>query len=106
MGGHKKWNAHLKHKGKEYYGGYSDNEEHAAMKVNLLCDKYELERKNPTINTKPNAIQQNTNFIMYQYKPKNIEDENILGEFKDEYQNRFMKSNEDTLLQNHTNTKR
>jgi len=49
----KKWAANLKHNGKQCYGGYSDNEEHAAMKVNLLCDKYAIDRKNPTINTKP-----------------------------------------------------
>ena len=46
------------HKGKNYYGGYYDNEEHAAMKINLLCDKYEIERKNPTIEIGPDVMQQ------------------------------------------------
>ena len=38
------------HKGKYYFGEYFDIEEHAAMKINLLCDKYEIKRKNPMIN--------------------------------------------------------
>ena len=48
----------MNHNKKTYYGGHFDNEKHAAMKVNLLCDKYEIERKNPAINLEPNAIQQ------------------------------------------------
>jgi len=108
----KKWKAQLKHKGKEYHGGYSDNEEHAAMKVNLLCDKLEIERKHPTINIKPNAIQEETNPIMYQPNLKNIVDEDIkvehesiLDEFKDGCENSFMKRNEDGFSQHHANTK-
>ena len=40
----------MKLNGKVYYGGYFDNEEHAAMIVNLLCDEYGIKRKNLTIN--------------------------------------------------------
>ena len=47
--GCKKWQAQLKNKGKNYCE-YFDIEEHAAMKINLLCDKIEIERKNPEIN--------------------------------------------------------
>jgi maltooligosyltrehalose synthase len=54
----KKWQAQLKHNKKSYYGRYFDNEEHAAMTVNLLCDKYEIARKNPMINIKADVIQQ------------------------------------------------
>jgi len=54
----KKWFVQLMHKRKKYFGGYFDDEEHAAMKVNLLCDKLEMERKNGTININPNSIQQ------------------------------------------------
>ena len=46
------------HDTKNYHGGLFDNEEQAAMGVNLLCDKYEIERKNPTINIKPIQMQQ------------------------------------------------
>ena len=46
------------HNKKLYYGGYFDNEEQAAMKVNLLCDKHGKERKNPMIDIKLDAIQQ------------------------------------------------
>ena len=48
----------MTHKKKKYYGGLFDNEEHAAMKVNLLCDKYGIERKNPMIDINPNVIKQ------------------------------------------------
>merc|ERR1712034_28248 len=51
----KKWQAQLTHNKNKYYGGIFDNEEHAAMSVNLLCDKYEEERKNPTIIIEPDA---------------------------------------------------
>jgi hypothetical protein len=47
----------LWHKNKVYFGGHFENEEQAAMNVNLLCDKFEIERKNPTINIKLDAIQ-------------------------------------------------
>jgi len=52
----KKWKAQLQHKGKKYYGGLFDIEEHAAMKINLLCDKCQIKRKNPTINMEPDEI--------------------------------------------------
>jgi hypothetical protein len=54
----KKWQSRLLHKKKSYYGGYFDNEEHAAMSVNLLCDKYGKERKNPMIIIEPDKMQQ------------------------------------------------
>jgi hypothetical protein len=54
----KKWQAELRYNKKNYYGGLFDNEEQAAMKVNVLCDKCGIERKNPKININPNAIQQ------------------------------------------------
>jgi len=38
--GNKKWQATLMHNKQEHYGGYFDKEEQAAMKVNLLCEKY------------------------------------------------------------------
>merc|ERR1712034_240774 len=46
------------HNKKQYCGGHFDHEEDAAMKVNLLCDKYEIKRKNPTINIELNEIKQ------------------------------------------------
>jgi len=42
---------------KRYYGGYFDNEEHAAMKINLLCDEHGIKRKNSTIDIEPDVIQ-------------------------------------------------
>merc|ERR1712034_218821 len=54
----KKWEATLNYNKKQCYGGLFDNEEHAAMKVNLLCDEYETERKNPTIDIDTDAMQQ------------------------------------------------
>ena len=57
----KGWQAQFKRKGKDYYGGLFDNEEQAAMKVNLMCDELEMDRKNPMINIRLNAIQQ----VMY-----------------------------------------
>jgi len=48
----KKWKADLMHKRKKYFGGLFDKEEHAAMSINLLCDKYKVKRKNPTIDIK------------------------------------------------------
>jgi len=109
----KKWQAQFVHNKKTHYGRTFDNEEQAAMSVNLLCDKLEMKRKNPSINTKPNAIQQKTKPNMYQLQPENlvnrnikIEDKNILDEFKDECENRFMTSNGDAPPQNHANAKR
>jgi len=54
----KKWRAQLIYKGKKYSAGYFDNEEYAAMNVNLLCDKFEIKRKNPMIDIKFDAIRQ------------------------------------------------
>jgi len=54
----KKWRAQVMHNKNNYYGAYFDNEKHAAMSVNLLCDKFEIARKNPMINIKANVIQQ------------------------------------------------
>ena len=45
----KKWQAELYHNQKRIYGRLYDKEEDAAMKVNLLCDIYEVKRKNPMI---------------------------------------------------------
>ena len=45
---------------KKYHGGYFDDEEQAAMEVNLLCDKYGKERKNPTVIIELDAMQQVT----------------------------------------------
>jgi hypothetical protein len=53
----KKWRGDLNYNRKQYYGGYFDNEEHAAMKVNLLCDEHGIIRKNLTIDAKPDVIQ-------------------------------------------------
>ena len=58
----KKWQTQLYHNRKKtYFGGYYDNEEHAAMKVNLLCDKYGIKRQNPTIIIEPDISEQ----VMY-----------------------------------------
>jgi len=55
----KKWKAQFQHNKKQYFGGYFDNEEHAGMKVNLLCDKYGIKRKNPMIDIELGAVQKN-----------------------------------------------
>ena len=52
----KKWQTNLCHNGKQYYGGLFDNEEHAAMKINLLCDEFGIKRKNSTIDIKPHEM--------------------------------------------------
>ena len=54
----KKWVVRLRYKENMHYGGYFNVEENAAMKVNLLCDEHEIDRKNPTINIDPDEIQQ------------------------------------------------
>merc|ERR1712096_117318 len=53
----KKWQAELTHNKKQCYGGLFDNEEHAAMKVNLLCDRLGIKYKNPMIDIEPDKIQ-------------------------------------------------
>ena len=55
--GNKKWQTYFRHDGKQNYGGCFDNEEHAAMRVNLLCDEHGIIRKNLTIDEKTNVIQ-------------------------------------------------
>ena len=47
----------MRHNGKLYHGGYFANEEHAAMRVNLLCDEHGIIRKNLTIDEKTDVIQ-------------------------------------------------
>jgi hypothetical protein len=50
------WQAHVAHNKQNYFGGHFDNEKHAAMSVNLLCDKFKIKRKNPTIEIEPDVI--------------------------------------------------
>jgi len=97
----KKWRVQLVHNKKKLCGGYFDSEENAAMKVNLMCDKIEKERKNPMINIHLDEIRQTTKSKMHQYEPENIvnkevkvEDEYILHRFKDECENRFIQCND------------
>jgi len=94
------WQAQLQHNTKQYHGGYCDNEEHAAMKVNLLCDKFGIQRKNQMIDIKFDAIsQKKKKFNIYRSKAENIvnekevkvEEENILYGLKDQCENNFMK---------------
>ena len=59
----KKWKTQVAHNKKKCYGGLFDNEGHAAMKVNLLCDKFGIKRRNPMINLKPDVIQQVINLF-------------------------------------------
>jgi len=54
----KQWAAQLTRNNKNYSGGLFNDEKQAAMKVNLLCDKYKMKRKNPMIIIEPDAIQQ------------------------------------------------
>jgi len=96
----KKWRAQFWHNNKNYHGGYFNNEEHAAMKINLLCDKIEIERKNPEINK--DVIQKKAKSKLYQYTTENvvnkevkIEGENILDRFKDECEDRFIHQSND-----------
>jgi len=96
--GSKKWRAQLTHNNKQYYGGNSDNEDHAAMKVNLLCDNIEIKRKNPAVDK--DAYQKETKSKIHKYETEKIvneqvklEDENIIGGSKDECENRLIQSN-------------
>jgi len=98
--GRKKWYAQFIHQAKTYYGGLFDHEEDAAMKINLICDEIEVERKNPEINA--DVMQKKTKFKIYQYATENImnetvkiEDENILDGFKDVCENHFIHQSND-----------
>ena len=64
----KNWQARLAHKGKKYHAGVFDIEEDAAMSVNLLCDKYEIKRKNPTIDIELYDTQQVMHSLSIVYK--------------------------------------
>jgi len=108
----KKWKAQLAHNKKQYFGGYFDIEEHAAMKVNLLCDEYEIKRKNPMVNINLNEILQKTKSKIFQSveaenivdsKEVKVEEEIILNGFKNECETRFMKTNDEKRC---TNAKR
>merc|ERR1712034_190570 len=90
------------HNKKRYFGGLFDNEEQAAMKINLLCDKNGIERKNLMIDVKLDAKQQKIKSTMYRPEVKHIVDEkvklkgeNILNGFKNECENHFLKSKEE-----------
>jgi len=96
----KKWQAQLTVNKKRYYGGHFDKEEDAAMSINLLCDKFEVERKNPTIDIKLFEASQKTKFSKkYRSKAENIvnekevkvEEEYILFRLKNQCENNFMK---------------
>jgi hypothetical protein len=68
----KNWETKLMYNKQHYYGGNFDNEEKAAMKVNLLCDKLGIERKNP--NLKLDKIQQARNLTSHHPGVSWIED--------------------------------
>ena len=53
----------MKHNKTKYYGGLFENEEHAAMKVNSLCDRLGIEHKNPTIDIEADKIQRVMNLL-------------------------------------------
>merc|ERR1711925_13223 len=86
-------------KGKKYFAGLFDNEKHAAMGVNWLCDKFRIQRKNLTIDIEFDAIEQKTKSKKYRSKAENIgnekevqvEEENILSGLKDQCEKNFMK---------------
>merc|ERR1711925_69896 len=84
----KKWQTQFMYNKKKYFGGYFDNEEQAAMKVNLLCDKNGIERKNPMIDQENNVIQQVNEEIK-------VEEDNILDGFKYECENCFVQRNQE-----------
>jgi len=50
---HKKWKAQIYKNGKQFCGGYFDDELDAAKGVNQLCEKLEILPKNPDITGKP-----------------------------------------------------
>ena len=61
----KKWKATLTHNNEQYHGGYFEHKEQAAMKVNLLCDTFGIERKNLKIYVESDAMQQVTHLIIH-----------------------------------------
>merc|ERR1712034_233569 len=70
------------------------------MKINLICDKIKIERKNPEIDE--DAIQNETKFKIYQYATEyivnetvKIEDENIHDKFKVQCENHFIHQSND-----------
>merc|ERR1711925_1353 len=83
----KKWEARLRHNGKKYHGGHFDVEKDAAMGVNLLCDKCDIESKNPTIvqnqSKEENIVKIEDESIIYGFESKN-ECESNLKKSKDE----------------------
>merc|ERR1711925_11781 len=104
-------------KGKKYCGGHFDYEKHAAMKVNLLCDKLGKQRKNPMVDIEFDAIEQKTKSNqskaenLANEKEAKVEEENILYGLKDQCENNFMKQtyqsqkrkrNKDTILKVNT----
>merc|ERR1712034_43231 len=93
----KKWQTILGHNGNRYYGGLFDDEEHGAMKINLLCDECGIKRANSTIDIKDDVIQKKIKSKIDQSKEENIiktEQKSILYGFNDECENNFMKSDE------------
>jgi len=116
----KRWQAQLTHNKKRHCVGLFDKEEDAAMSINLLCDKLEVERKNPMVDIQFDAIRQKTKSSkMYESKAENIvnekevkvEEENIIYRVKDQCGNNFMerprqnqkrKRKEDSILKVNT----
>jgi len=92
----KKWKAQMVLKGKKYCGGHFDYEKHAAMKVNLLCDKLGKQRKNPMVDIEFDAIEQKTKSNqskaenLANEKEAKVEEDNILYGLKDQCENNFM----------------
>merc|ERR1712034_214583 len=111
---HKKWETHLRHNGKRYHGGYFDNEEHAAMRVNLLCDEHGIIRKNLTIYERTDVIEKKIKSNIGQSKKESIiktEEESTHYGFNNQCDNNFMKSEEkekhhDTAVSSHKIQKR
>ena len=52
-----KWQTRLTSDKKTCFGGYFDDEEYAAMKINSLCNELSIQRKNPIIDINLNEIQ-------------------------------------------------
>jgi hypothetical protein len=92
----KKWKAEFVHHAKTYYGGLFDHEENAAMKINLICDKIKIERKNPETNE--DAIQKKINPNIDQENIVKMEDESIRYALKDECEKKFMMTSKDEKI--------